>query len=107
MPSRRSFISAGAALAAAGLSGLVDPSAPTEALAASAPPKGPSAFALAQAKYLQTTMPHAHLTDDLVKKIAGDIDGYAPIAAEFRKARLHNWDEPDFVFVAGPKAPKR
>jgi hypothetical protein len=107
MPSRRSFISAGAAVAAAGLTGLVDPSATPAASAAPAPPKGPSAFALAQAKNLQATMPHAHLTDDLVKKIAGDIDGYAPIASEFRKAQLHDWDEPDFVFTAGPKAPKR
>jgi hypothetical protein len=29
------------------------------------------------------------------------------VAAEFRKATLRNWDEPDFVFFAGPEAPKR
>lgn len=98
MPSRRSFISAGALAAAAGLSGLANPSA-----SAAAPAKGPSAFAIAQARWLQQTFPHAHLTDELVQKIASDIDGYAPVAADFRKARLHNWDEPDFVFVAGPK----
>ena len=106
MPTRRSFISAGAAAAAVGLANLADTTASSEALAAPAP-KGPSAFALDQAKNLQATMPHAHLNDELVKKIAGDIDGYSPIAAEFRKAKLHNWDEPDFIFVAGPKAPKR
>jgi hypothetical protein len=102
MPSRRAFVFGGAAAAAAGIAGLVDPTT-----SAAAAPKGPSEFALAQAKYLQKTLPHAHLTDDLVKKIAGDIDGYAPVAADFRKARLHNWDEPDFVFTAGPKAPTR
>jgi len=107
MPSRRSFIAASAAAAAtAGLGGIVDPSSSSVAQAAAAP-KGPSPLALAQAKWLQTTMPHAHLGDALAHKIAGDIDGYAPIAAEFRKATLHNWDEPDFVFTAGPKAPKR
>lgn len=98
MPSRRSFLSAGAAAAAAGLSGLIDPSS------SAAAPKGPTSFAVAQAKFLQQTLPHAHLTDELVQKIAGDIDGYAPVAADFRKARLRNWDEPDFVFTAGPKA---
>jgi len=107
MPSRRTFISVGAAVAAAGLSGLADPAATPPASAATPVPKGPSAFAMDQAKNIRATMPKAHLSDDLVKKIAGDIDGYAPVAAEFRKAQLHNWDEPDFVFSAGPKAPKR
>ena len=107
MPSRRTFISVGAAVAAAGLSGIADPASTPAASAAAPKPKSPSAFAMEQAKYIQSTMPKAHLSEDLVKKIAGDIDGYAPVAAEFRKAKLHNWDEPDFVFSAGPKAPKR
>ena len=102
MSTRRSFLSSGAALAAAGLAGLVD--APASAAPA---PKGPSAFALTMARQLQSTLPHAHISDALASKIAGDIDGYAPIASEFRKARLHNWDEPDFVFTAGPKATRR
>jgi|HubBroStandDraft_4_1064222.scaffolds.fasta_scaffold500260_2 hypothetical protein len=102
MPSRRHFISAAAAAAAAGLSGIGD-STPAEAAA----PKGPSSAALAQANALREAMPGAHLTDDLVEKIAGDIDGYASTAADFRKTRLHNWDEPDFVFTAGPKATQR
>jgi hypothetical protein len=102
MPSRRSFISAGAVIAAAGLSGLVDAEP-----AGAATPKGPSAFALAQAKNLQQSMPGAHLTDELVHKIAGDIDGYASIAADLRKGHLRNWDEPDFVFTAGPKEQQR
>ena len=97
MPTRRSFIAAGAAAAAAGLAGTANP-------AQAAAPKGPSSFALAQARYLQSKMPHAHLSDALVEKIAGDIDGYEPVAVDFRKARLRNWDEPDFVFSAGPKA---
>ena len=96
MTTRKSFISAAAVAAAAGLSGLGD------APASAAAPKGPSATALAIAKSLQQTMPAAHLSDELVKKIAGDIDGYASTAADFRKATLHNWDEPDFVFTAGP-----
>ncbi len=95
MPTRRFFIAAGAAAAAASLARVGDP-------AEAAPPKGPSAFALEQARYLQKTMPKARLSDDLVKKIAGDIDGYEPVAEEFRKAKLRNWDEPDFVFTAGP-----
>ena len=103
MPSRRSFIAAGALAAAAGLAGVAD--APDTAEAAA--PKGPSAFALDQARSLQKTMPAAKLSDELVEKIAGDIDGYAPVAAEFRKATLRNWDEPDFVFSAGPKAAQR
>jgi len=103
MPSRRSFIAAGAVAAAAGLAGLNDPPATAEAAAK----KGPSELALAQARWLRKTMPQAKLSDELVQKIAGDIDGYAPIAAEFRKATLRNWDEPDFVFSAGPKAGRR
>jgi len=99
MSSRRTFIAAGAIAAAAGLSGLSDPPATAEAAAK----KGPSELGLAQARWLRDTMPKANLSDDLVQKIAGDIDGYAPIAAEFRKATLWNWDEPDFVFSAGPK----
>jgi hypothetical protein len=99
MPSRRTFIAGGAAAAAAFSVGLRDTPA-----ADAAAPKGPSAFGLAQARWLQSTMPGAHLSDALAKKIAGDIDGYAPVAAEFRKAKLQNWDEPDFVFAAGPKA---
>jgi len=78
---------------------------PTEVDAAA--PKAPSSLAVAQARWLQRTMPQAKLSDELVEKIAGDIDGYAPVAAEFRKATLRNWDEPDFVFFAGPEAPKR
>ena len=101
MPTRRTFIAAGAAAAAAGLAHIAEGADPAEAAAA---PKGPSAFALAQARWIQSTMPHAHLSDDLVKKIAGDIDGYGSTAADFRKATLRNWDEPDFVFTAGPKA---
>lgn len=103
MPSRRSFIAAGAAAAAAGLAGLADPSAAADAAAK----KGPSELALAQARWLRDTMQKAKLSDELVRKIAGDIDGYAPIAAEFRKATLRNWDEPDFVFSAGPEAGQR
>ena len=98
MSTRRSFIAAGAAAAAAA-AGLAGAAAPSEAAA----PKGPSPFALAQARYLQSKMPKAHLSDALTEKIAGDIDGYEPVAAEFRKAQLRNWDEPDFVFTAGPK----
>jgi hypothetical protein len=101
MPSRRHFISAAAIAAATGLSG----TSATPAQAASS--KGPSAIALAQATSLQQTLPGAHLTDDLVQKIAGDIDGYASTAADFRKSTLRNWDEPDFTFVAGPTAVKR
>lgn len=100
MPSRRSFIAAGALAAAAGLAGVADAPAPAEAAA----PKGPSAFALDQARWIAKTMPNAKLGDDLIEKIAGDIDGYAPVAAEFRKATLRNWDEPDFVFSAGPES---
>lgn len=103
MSSRRSFIAAGAIVAAAGLAGVAGAPAPADAAA----PKGPSAFALDQARWLQQTMPDAKLSDELVEKIAGDIDGYAPVAAEFRKAKLRNWDEPDFVFSAGPKATQR
>jgi hypothetical protein len=103
MSSRRSFIAASAVAAAAGLAGMAD--APTEVDAAA--PKGPSSLALAQARWLQRTMPEAKLSDALVEKIAGDIDGYAPVAAEFRKATLRNWDEPDFVFFAGPRADQR
>ncbi|HYK51987.1 MAG TPA: twin-arginine translocation signal domain-containing protein [Candidatus Eremiobacteraceae bacterium] len=99
MPSRRTFIAAGAIAAAAGLSGLTDP--PTTAEAAAK--KGPSELGVAQARWLRDTMPQAKLSDELVGKIAGDIDSYAPVAAEFRKATLRNWDEPDFVFSAGPK----
>lgn len=97
MPSRKSFIAGGAAVAAAGLASLAD--TPPSAAA----PKPPTPFALAQAKELQKVLPHAHLTDELVQKIAGDIDQYAPTAADFRKVRLRNWDEPDFVFKAGPE----
>ena len=103
MASRRTFIAAGAIAAAAGLSGLADPSATAEAPAK----KGPSELGLAQARWLRDTMPRANLGDELVEKIAGDIDGYAPVAAEFRKATLRNWDEPDFVFSAGPKGELR
>ncbi|HEY7995154.1 MAG TPA: twin-arginine translocation signal domain-containing protein [Candidatus Eremiobacteraceae bacterium] len=103
MSSRRSFIAASAVAAAAGLAGMAD--APTEVDAAA--PKGPSSLALTQARWLQRTMPEAKLSDALVEKIAGDIDGYAPVAAEFRKATLRNWDEPDFVFFAGPRADQR
>lgn len=95
MPSRRSFISVVAA--AAGLASLGD-----DPPAAEAAPKGPSPASLAYAKSLQKAFPKAQLSDELVQKIAGDIDGYAPVAADFRKAQLHNWDEPDFTFVAGP-----
>jgi hypothetical protein len=101
MPSRRHFISAAAMAAAAGLSGTG--SAPADA----APPKGPSVAALAQATSLQRSLPDAHLTDELVQQIAGDIDGYASVAADFRKGTLRNWDEPDFTFVAGPTAAKQ
>ena len=97
MPTRRYFLSSAAAAAAIGLAGGGD-AAPAEAAAT----KGPSATALAVARSLQTTMPKAHLSDALVREIAGDIDGYASTAADFRKATLHNWDEPDFVFTAGP-----
>ena len=103
MPSRRSFIAASAVAAAAALAGMADTATEVEAAA----PKGPSALALAQARWLQKTMPQAKLSDALVEKIAGDIDGYAPVAAEFRKATLRNWDEPDFVFHAGPEEHKR
>jgi hypothetical protein len=101
MPSRRHFISAAAIAAAAGLSKMGD--TPAEAAA----PKGPSDAALAAARSLQQSLPAAHLTDDLVQKIAGDIDGYASTAADFRKATLKNWDEPDFTFIAGPTVKKR
>lgn len=97
MLTRRFFISTAAAAAAATFSN--GGAAPAAAAAA---PKGPSAASLAMAKSLQQSMPQAHLTDDLVQKIAGDIDGYAPIAADLRKITLHNWDEPDFTFSAGP-----
>lgn len=103
MPSRKSFIAAGAIAAAAGLSGLAD--TPTAAEAAAK--KGPSELGLAQARWLRDTMPKAKLSDELVQKIAGDVDSYAPVAAEFRKATLRNWDEPDFVFSAGPKGGQR
>ena len=103
MPSRKSFIAAGAAAAAAGLAGLGD----TPTTAEAAEKKGPSELALAQSRWLRDTMPKAKLSDELVEKIAGDIDGYAPIAAEFRKATLRNWDEPDFVFSAGPTGGRR
>jgi len=102
MSTRRSFIAVGAAAAAAGIAGLADPSSQ-----AAAAPKGPSPLALAQARWLRQTMPQAKLSDELVEKIAGDIDGYAPVAADFRKATLRNWDEPDFVFSAGPQASQR
>jgi len=100
MPSRRHFISAAAIAAAAGLSGVGE--APAEA----ATPKAPSAIALALAKSLQQTLPKAQISDALLPKIAGDIDGYASTAADFRKATLKNWDEPDFTFVAGPTVKK-
>ncbi|HET9341476.1 MAG TPA: twin-arginine translocation signal domain-containing protein [Candidatus Eremiobacteraceae bacterium] len=103
MPSRRSFIAASAVAAAAGLAGMADTSTEVDAAA----PKGPSSLALAQARWLRQAMPKAKLSDELVEKIAGDIDGYAPVAAEFRKATLRNWDEPDFVFTAGPEAKRR
>ena len=101
MSSRRSFLSTAAvAAAAAGFSGIdITP-------ASAAKPKGPSALSVAIAKSLQKTMPDAHLSDARVEKIAGDIDGYAPTAADFRKTRLNNWDEPDFVFAAGPMESK-
>jgi Spy/CpxP family protein refolding chaperone len=96
MLTRRFFISTAAAAAAATFSN------GSAAPAAAAAPKGPSAASLAMAKSLQQSMPQAHLTDDLVQKIAGDIDGYAPVAQDLRKITLHNWDEPDFSFIAGP-----
>lgn len=101
MPTRRSFISAAAAVTAAGIAQLGDTPA------SQAAPKGPSPTALAVARSLQLTLPEAHLSNDLVEKIAGDIDGYAPIAKDFRKIRLHNWDEPDFVFSAVSTAQDR
>jgi hypothetical protein len=101
MPTRRTFLGAAAAVAAAGLTGTVD------AAPAQAAPKGPSAFATAIAKSLQQQMPRAQLTDSLVEKIAGDIDGYASVAADFRNATLHNWNEPDFVFSAAPQGPTK
>jgi hypothetical protein len=101
MPTRRSFISAAAAVTAAGIAQLGD------APASEAAPKGPSPAALALAKSLQQTLPGAHLSDELVEKIAKDIDGYAPVAKDFRKIRLRNWDEPDFVFIAEPVVPRR
>ena len=97
MPTRRHFLSSAAVAAAIGLTGRGD-AAPADA----APTKGPSETALALARSLRKSMPKAHLSDDLVKKIAGDIDNYDSTAADFRKATLHNWDEPDFVFTAGP-----
>ena len=103
MASRRTFIAAGTVAAAAALAGLADAPQPADA----APPKGPSDYALAEARHLQKVLPHAQLGDALVRKIAGDVDGYNATAANFRKATLHNWDEPDFVFAAGPKATQR
>ena len=103
MASRRKFIAAGAVAAAAGLAGFGDAPQPADAAA----PKGPSDYALAEARHLQKVLPHAQLDDKLVRKIAGDVDSYDPTAADFRKATLHNWDEPDFVFAAGPKATRR
>ena len=102
MATRRHFISAAALAAAAGFAG-GGTATPAEAAA----PKGPSAFALAQAQALSNSMPAAHLSNDLIDKIASDIDGYASVAADFRKTTLKNWDEPDFTFVAGPTAVKR
>jgi hypothetical protein len=97
MTTRRRFISAAAA--AIGVAAIGDPSGPQAAEAAT---KGPSPAALALARSLQQTLPDAKLSDDLVEKIAGDIDGYDSTAARFRKGTLRNWDEPDFVFTAGP-----
>lgn len=96
MTTRRRFISAAAA--AIGVAAIGDTSNPQPAQAAT---KGPSTTALAVARSLQETLPEAKLSDELVEKIAGDIDGYASTAADFRKGALRNWDEPDFVFTAG------
>jgi hypothetical protein len=98
MPTRRMFLGAAAAVAAAGLTGTTD-AAPAQA----ARSKGPSALAKAMATSLQSQMPAAKLSDALAEKIAGDIDGYAPVAADFRNTTLHNWNEPDFVFSAAPE----
>ncbi|HXW77636.1 MAG TPA: hypothetical protein VEJ20_09510 [Candidatus Eremiobacteraceae bacterium] len=113
MPTRRSFLGVTVAAVAAGISGVAESPAAANAVdATSTPtpaptPTPPSATSLTLAKSLRQSMPKAHLSDAMVEQIAGDIDGYASVAADFRNGTLRNWDEPDFVFEAGPLGGQR
>ena len=94
MTPRRSFI-AGAA-AAAGIAAATGAGAPAHAATT------PSALARDLARSLQTALPAAKLSDELVAKIASDIEDNLAIATTFRKGRLRNADEPSCMFAADP-----
>ncbi|MBC5804626.1 MAG: hypothetical protein DLM53_06265 [Candidatus Eremiobacter antarcticus] len=75
------------------------------AAAAPAAKRGPSAVALALARWLQRTLPRARLSNSLTEKIAGDIDDGFAVNAAFRNKSNAHLPEPDFLFVASEDIP--
>lgn len=96
MTTRKRFLERAAIAAAA--SSVLASGGPVAA--APARPPGPSALALALARFLQRTLPKARLSNALTEKIAEDIDGGFAVNAAFRNKSNAHLPEPDFVFVA-------
>jgi glucose/arabinose dehydrogenase len=104
LSTRRFFLTAGAAAAAMALTAkgpasAQAPPAPPASSPSPKPPPEPSALARELARSLQRDLPQARLPDDLVEKIAGDIESNFDIVKAFRKGGLKNSDEPDTAFI--------
>ncbi len=101
MVTRRNFLAVAiAAATGVGATARTKKAAPQRPKPTPTPTAPPTPLARELARALQRDFPAAKLSDATTEKIAADIQSNFDIAKAFRKRRLRNSDEPDFVFSA-------
>src|ERR1700680_279599 len=107
MPTRKVFLAAAMAAAAAPAGPLSSDTAhaaakpaPTSTPAPAPVPTKPSALARELARSLQHDLPKAHLSDAMTERIASDVQDSFAIGKAFRNRKNRNLPPPDFVFAA-------